>query len=155
MLVPQVAAAVRVPVLAAGGIMNGAGIAAALALGAAGAQLGTAFLLCPEAGVSPGYAAALASVGERGAMLTRAYTGRPARGVANRFMRETESVARDFPLYPVQRALTRDILERARALGRDDISYYWCGQGAPLARALPAAALIEILAAETAAALAP
>jgi nitronate monooxygenase len=153
-LVPQVSAAVKVPVLAAGGIMNGGGIAAALALGAAGAQMGTAFLLCPEAGISKGYAGALAAVAERGTMLTRAYTGRPARGVANRFMRELAAVAQDFPPYPVQRALTRDILERARGLGRDDISFYWCGQGAPLARALPAAKLIEILAAETAAALA-
>jgi nitronate monooxygenase len=96
----------------------------------------------------------MAAVAERGTMLTRAYTGRPARGVVNRFMRETESAARNFPPYPIQRALTRDILERARATGRDDISFYWCGQGAALARALPAAKLIETLADEAAAALA-
>jgi nitronate monooxygenase len=153
-LVPQVVDAVKIPVLAAGGIMDGRGIAAALTLGAAGAQLGTAFLLCPEAVLPKAHVAAMAAVGERGTLLTRAYTGRPARGVANRFMRETELAARDFPPYPVQRALTRDILERARSLGRDDIPFYWCGQGAALARALPAAALVETLAQETAAALA-
>jgi nitronate monooxygenase len=153
-LVPQIAAAVKIPVLAAGGIMNGGGIAAALALGAAGAQLGTAFLLCPEANLPKAHALAMALVAKRGTRLTRAYTGRPARGVANRFMRDMELAARGFPPYPIQRALTRDILERARALGRDDIPFYWCGQGAALARALPAATLVEALANETAAALA-
>ena len=90
-LVPQIVDAVRVPVIASGGIMDGRGIAAVLALGAAGAQLGTAFLTCEEAGVPDAYKQAFLDAHEDQTRITRAFSGRPARGIVNRFMREVEA----------------------------------------------------------------
>jgi nitronate monooxygenase len=147
-LVPQIAQRVRVPVLAAGGIMDGRAIAAALALGAAAAQLGTAFLLCPEAGTSAPYREALRSPAAQRTVVTRAFSGRPARGIRNRF---TDAFEREAPApFPLQQQLTRELRAEATRQGRADLMQLWAGQAAPLARALPAAELVRLLAAELA-----
>ena len=139
-LVPQVVSAVRVPVVAAGGIMDGRGVAAALALGAQAASLGTAFLLCPEAGTSAPYRAALRQARDDATVVTRAFSGRAARGLANRFTREMSGA----PLapYPVQNALTREIRAAAAKAGNADLLSLWAGQGARLAREVPAGELV-------------
>lgn len=141
-----VAARVRVPVLAAGGIMDGAGIRAALALGAEAVQLGTAFMLCPEAGTHPAHRTELASAAGRTTVVTRAFSGRAARGVRNRFTDAFERV--DAAPFPQQQGLTAELRAAAVALGRADLMQLWAGQGAPLARAMPAAALLRALADE-------
>jgi nitronate monooxygenase len=151
-LVPQVADAVDVPVIASGGIMDGRGVAAALALGASAVQLGTAFLTCPEAGTPAPYRRALLSAAEDSTRITAAFSGRPARGIDNRFLREMADA--DILPFPVQNALTRPLRARAAETGRSDLLSLWAGQGLRLARELPAGELVETLAAETQAALA-
>ncbi|WP_213525369.1 nitronate monooxygenase family protein [Paenibacillus sp. J31TS4] len=148
-LVPQAADAVRVPVIAAGGIMDGRGVAAALALGAAGAQLGSAFLACDESGAHPQHKAAVRAAADSGTSLTRAFSGKPARGVRNAFMAELDPAADTLPPYPVQNALTRDI--RQAAAKRDEPAYLslWAGQAAGLARTGRAEAIVEALVRET------
>ncbi len=153
-LVPQVADAVRVPVIAAGGIMDGRGIAAALTLGAAGCQLGTAFLSCPEAAIPAGYKARLRQARDDETVVTRAFSGRPARGLFNDYLRRLQPHQHEFPPYPIQNALTGDIRRAAAAADRPDYLSLWAGQGAPMSRALPAAELVATLAAETEQALA-
>lgn len=152
-LVPQIADAVRVPVVAAGGIMDGRGIAAALALGASAAALGTAFLACPESGASPPYKEAiLAARDDDGTTLTRAFSGRWARGLRNRF---TDALAAAPVLpYPLQNSLTSDLRREAAKAGKADLLSLWAGQGVPLARARPAAELLRELVRETEAAVA-
>jgi nitronate monooxygenase len=148
-LVPLVADAVSLPVVAAGGIMDGRGIAAALALGAAGVQMGTAFLACPESGAHRTYREAILSrAGEGDAtVLTRAFTGRLARGLANRF---TDALAAGPVLpYPVQNALTAELRQAAARAGRADLLGLWAGQAHGLARARPAGDLVRDLVAET------
>lgn len=152
-LTPQLADALDVPVIAAGGIMDGAGIAAALALGAAGAQLGTAFLRCPESGAHPAYKAAIAEAGEGDTRVTRTFSGRPARGIVNRFMDEMAAHEDDLPPYPVQNALTGDIRAAAAKQNRPEFMSLWAGQGVAMARDLPAAEVVRLLAEETQAAL--
>jgi nitronate monooxygenase len=154
-LVPQVADAVRVPVIASGGIMDGRGIAAALALGASGVQMGTAFLTCDEAGIPEAYKQAILAAGETETRLTRAFSGRPARGIVNRFMTEVDRAeAGDAILpFPLQNALTRPLRSAAARQGRAEFLSLWAGQGARLARRQPAAALVARLAEETAAAI--
>jgi nitronate monooxygenase len=142
-LVPQVVDAVSAPVVAAGGIVDGRGVAAALALGAEGAQLGTAFLFCSEAGAAPAWRRALR---ELPTIVTDAYTGRPARGARTIFVAELAAGPRPAP-FPVQGRLTGDF----RSL--DGYGWYLGGQSARLARELPAAELVANLAEETAAAL--
>ena len=152
-LLPQVADAVRVPVVAAGGIMDGRGVAAAFALGAQAASLGTAFLACPESGASRAYKEALlARSDDDPTTLTRAFSGRLARGLRNRF---TEEMA-DAPLlpFPLQNALTADLCREAEKAGKADLLSLWAGQGAPLARARGAAELVRELVRETEAAVA-
>jgi len=141
--------AVNVPVVAAGGIMDGAGIAAALALGAQAAQLGTAFVPCTESGLPPVYKQALLAVQEDETCITEKFSGKPARGIANRFMREMG--ARDAPqlVFPAQNALTGPLRAAAAKAGNADFIALWAGQAVPLARALPASELIAQLAAET------
>jgi nitronate monooxygenase len=151
-LVPQMADAVDVPVIASGGIMDGRGIAAALALGAAAVQLGTAFLTCPEAGTPAPYRRALLDSAEDSTRITPAFSGRPARGIDNRFLREMAD-AEILP-FPWQNALTRPLRTRAAELGRADLLSLWAGQGLRLVRELPAAELVRALVAETEAALA-
>jgi nitronate monooxygenase len=152
-LVPQVVDAVTVPVVASGGIMDGRGIAAALALGASAVQMGTAFLTCHEAGIPEAYKQAILAAGEHQTRLTRAFSGRPARGIVNRFMTEVEHAdAPDTILpFPLQNALTRPLRNAAAKQGRAEFLSLWAGQGVRLARRQPAAALIARLAKETAA----
>ncbi|HZS40062.1 MAG TPA: nitronate monooxygenase [Polyangia bacterium] len=145
-LVRQIAARMHVPVLAAGGIMDGAAIAAMLTLGASAVQLGTAFLLCPEAGTSAPYRAALRSPAAQRTVVTRAFSGRAARGIRNRFTDafENEQAAP----FPFQQQLTRELRAEATRQGRADLMQLWAGQAAPLARAMPAAELMKTLMAE-------
>lgn len=150
-LVPQVCDAVDIPVLAAGGIMDGRGVAAALGLGAGAAVLGTAFLRCPEAGTSVPHRRALAAAVETSTALTTSVTGRMARGIENRLMRDLRDVA--VPPYPVMHTLTAD-LRRAAALRDDpDLMSLWCGQGIRLGTELPAGELVRRLADDAAAAI--
>ncbi len=148
-LIPQLVDALDRPVIAAGGIMDGRGLAAVLALGAAAAQLGTAFLTCPESGIAPGFKELVPRTAAEGTALTRTFSGRLARGIENRFMRALAQHQGELPPYPVQLALMRDIVAAARAAGRLDLLALWSGQGAAMARALPAAHLIETLMTET------
>ena len=150
-LVPQMTDAVRVPVVASGGIMDGRGIAAALALGAAAAQMGTAFLTCDEAGIPEVYKQAILSAHEDGTRMTRAFSGRPARGIVNRFMTEVErdGDAAILP-FPLQNSLTRPLRTAAAKQGRAEFLSLWAGQGVRLARRQPAGELIARLARETA-----
>lgn len=149
-LVPQVVDAVRIPVLAAGGIADGRGLAAALALGADGAQMGTAFLTCPESGVHPGYKRALLAATEEDTAVTRAFSGKPARGLRNRFIEEMASREDELPDYPVQNAYTRDLRAAAAKQDRTEFMSLWSGQAARLARSESAAELVERTASEAA-----
>lgn len=145
-LVPQVVDAVRVPVIAAGGIADGRGLAAAFALGASGAQLGTAFLGCPEAPVMPLYRSQLRSAADDGTELTRAFTGRPARALRNRFITEMADVeALDFPL---QASVVGPLWRVPSDEGRAAFMPFWAGQAASLMRELPADQLVAKLVAE-------
>ena len=145
-LVRTIVRHVRVPVLAAGGIMDGAGIRAALSLGAAGVQLGTAFMCCPEAGTPPAHRRALTSEAARTTTVTRAFSGRAARGIRNHFVELFERV--EPAPFPQQQQLTADLRAAAVAQERIDLMQLWAGQGAPLIRALPAAELVQLLAQE-------
>jgi len=143
-LVPQIVQRTRRPVIAAGGIMDGRGIRAALALGAQAVQLGTAFMACPEAGTSAPHRAALASA--RTTVITRAFSGRPARGIRNR-MTDAFEAAPAAP-FPQQQQLTHELRRAATAQARPDLMQLWAGQGAPLIRSMPAAELVATLAIE-------
>ena len=151
-LVPLLCDAVDVPVIAAGGLMDGRGIAAALTLGAAAAQLGTAILLTPEAGTNAPYRAAVAAARETDTVFTSAFSGRAARGIRNRM--STELAGTPLPPYPVTNALTRTLRRVAAERGLADYLSLWAGQGLPQARALPTAELVAALVAETGAAFA-
>jgi nitronate monooxygenase len=146
-LVPQVAAAVRVPVIAAGGIADADGVRAAMDLGASGVQVGTAFLLCPEATTSAVHRAALASAGARHTALTNVITGRPARGIVNRLMRELGPMSPLAPAFPLASNAVAPLRQAAEARGRGDFSPLWAGQNASGCRALPAADVTRALAA--------
>jgi nitronate monooxygenase len=141
--------AVRVPVVAAGGIMDGAGIAAALALGAQGAQLGTAFLTCAESGASSVHKNAVLAARDDETLLTAKLSGRLARTLTNRYVREMNQ--RDAPClpFPAQNMLTGPLRAAAARRGIADFATLWAGQAAPLARELPAAELVHVLCAET------
>jgi nitronate monooxygenase len=153
-LVPQVADAVRIPVIAAGGIVDGRGIAAALILGATGVQLGTAFLTCAESGIPTAWKNSLRAAADNGTRVTRVFSGRPARGLVNAFMERLRADEQAVPSYPVQNALTGEIRTAAKHQGRLDHVALWAGQGVPLVRSLPAAAeLVRRLRDETEAAL--
>jgi nitronate monooxygenase len=152
-LVPQVVDAVSVPVIAAGGIADGRGIAAALMLGAAGVQLGTAFLGCPEAQLDPLYRATLLEARAAHTRITTVMTGRPARAIVTRFIEEMaaeEGRTLDFPL---QRALTGPLAKAGAARGTPEFMALWAGQAAPLIRPMPAAQLVATLVRETESAL--
>jgi nitronate monooxygenase len=142
-LLPAVADAVRVPVVATGGIADGRGVAAALLLGASAAQIGTGFLRCPEASLHPAHAAALGSTMPEDTMLSRGFSGRAGRTIATAYVRAASAPEAPPPApYPVQRALTAPM--RAAALKEGDVQRMqaWAGQSAALARAEPAAALM-------------
>jgi nitronate monooxygenase len=146
-LVPQVVDAVRVPVIAAGGIGDGRAIAAAFALGASGVQIGTAFLGCPEAVVSDPYRDALYRARDEDTRLTRIFTGRSARALRNRMIDEMGDA--EVLEFPAQLSLTRDLAQGASRAARTDFMPLWAGQAVPLIRNLPAATLIETLVAES------
>jgi len=141
--------AVRVPVIAAGGIMDGAGIAAALALGAQAAQLGTAFIPCPESGASQAHKDALLAAREDITSITEKFSGKPARGIANRFMREMNQADAAQLAFPAQNSVTGKLRAAAAKTGNPDFLAMWAGQALALSRALPAAELIARLETET------
>ena len=148
-LVPQIADAVKVPVIAAGGISDARGIVAALALGAAGAQIGTAYLFCPEAKISAPFRAALQAARDDATRLTNLMTGRPARGFANRVMREIGPMAEIAPEFPLAAGALAPLRAKAEERGSGDFSPLWSGQAAALGREMPAGALTVKLAQET------
>jgi nitronate monooxygenase len=138
-----------VPIIAAGGIMDGAGIVSALELGASGAQLGTAFIACPESGVDSGYRAALSSDAAYHTTMTRAISGRPARCLQNDFTQlGVAASAQRIPAYPLAYDAGKALNAAAKAKGVSTYGAQWAGQGAPLARLLPASQLIAALADE-------
>ncbi|MGZ5894099.1 MAG: NAD(P)H-dependent flavin oxidoreductase [Caldimonas sp.] len=145
-LLPQIVRAVRTPVIAAGGIADAAGVAAALSLGAALVQVGTAYLLCPEATTSRIHRDALASDAARHTALTRLFTGRPARGIVNRLIRELEASGLA-PEFPLAGAAIAPLRKAAEARGSGDFSPLWSGQNATGCRAVAAGELTRALAA--------
>ena len=147
-LVPQVVDAVKVPVVASGGIADARGIAAAFALGASAVQLGTAYLFCPEATISNPHRQALRAVKDDGTVLTNVFTGRPARGIANRLIREIGPMSDLAPAFPLASGPVLPLRARAEASGSGDFSPLWSGQASPLGRELPAGELTTRLARE-------
>lgn len=147
-LLPQIVDAVRVPVIAAGGIGDGRGIAAALVLGAQAAQLGTAYLFCPEAKLNPRHAAALPGAADDNTALTNLFSGRPARGIVNRLMRSLGPMNEAAPAFPLAGRALAPLRAQAEAQGRDDFTNLWSGQAARLATRLPAEDLTLKLAAD-------
>lgn len=145
-LLPQIVRAVNLPVIAAGGIADAQGVAAAMALGAAGVQIGTAYLLCPEATTSAIHRAALQSEAARHTALTNVFTGRPARGILNRVMREQGPLSAVAPAFPMATAAMAPLRAAAERLGQGDFSPLWAGQNASGCQALPAAELTRRLA---------
>lgn len=147
-LVRLIVRRVSTPVVAAGGIMDGAGIAAALALGAQAAQLGTAFIPCPESGAPRVHKESVLAAREDTTLITEKFSGKPARGLANRFMREMAARAAPQLPFPAQNALMGRLRAAAARAGNPDFVAMWAGQGVALSRALPAATLVATLEAE-------
>jgi len=145
-LLPQVVSAVKVPVIAAGGIADVRGVKAALALGAAGVQIGTAYLLCPEATISAIHRAALKSDAARHTALTNLFTGRPARGIMNKVMRELGPVSNLPPAFPLATTAIVPLRAKAEAAGSGDFSPLWSGQNATGCKQITAALLTRELA---------
>ena len=148
-LTRAIARSVRLPVVAAGGIMDGAGIAAALALGAQAAQMGTAFIPCPESGASQTHKDALLAAREDITAVTEKFSGKPARGIANRFMREMNRSGAAQLAFPAQNSVTGKLRAAAAKAGNPDFLAMWAGQGLAMSRVLPAAELIARLESET------
>lgn len=146
-LLPQVVRAVPCPVVAAGGIADAAGVAAAMALGAAGVQVGTAYLLCPECSTSPPHRAALQGQGARHTALTTLFSGRPARAIVNRLMRELGPLNAEAPPFPLAAAAIAPLRAAAEQAGSGDFSPLWCGQNASGCNPVPAAEITRELAA--------
>ena len=147
-LVPACVDALDIPVIAAGGIMDGRGITAALALGAQAVQLGTAFLACPESAITPAQRSAMAGAQASDTRLTRIFSGRPARGIINDAMRALAPHEADIPAYPIQNALMGPVRRAAAQAGDAEYIALWAGQGVGAARALAAGALAQALAQE-------
>jgi len=145
-LVPQVVDAVKIPVVAAGGIADGRGIAAAFALGACGVQIGSAYLRCPESKVIAPARVALAQAWDDSTVITNVMTGRPARGVANRVMRDAGPISPDAPAFPHAATALAPLKAAAEKLGRVDFTNLWAGQAIRLGREMPAAELTRALA---------
>jgi nitronate monooxygenase len=145
-LVPQVVDAVKVPVIAAGGIADGRGIAAAFALGAAGVQIGSAYLRCPESKVIAPARKMLAQAMDDSTVITNVMTGRPARGVANRVMREVGPMCPEAPAFPHSATALGPLKQAAEKLGKLDFTSLWAGQAVRLGREMPAAELTRALA---------
>ena len=147
-LIPRVVAAVRVPVIAAGGIADARGVAAALSLGASAVQIGTTYLLCPEATTSPVYRAALRSPDAEHTALTNLISGRPARGIVNRLMRELGPMSDLPPAFPLATPAVAPLRAAAEAKGMGDFSPLWAGQNSSGIKEIPAAELTQELAAD-------
>jgi nitronate monooxygenase len=145
-LVPQMVDAVKVPVIASGGIADGRGIAAAFALGAAGVQIGTAYLRCPESKVSAPARAALAQAMDDSTVITNVLTGRPARSVLSRLIREVGPISPDAPAFPHAATALAPLKAAAEKLGKDDFTTLLAGQAVRLGREMPAAELTRALA---------
>jgi nitronate monooxygenase len=145
-LVPQLVRALQVPVIAAGGIADASGVRAALALGAAAVQVGSAYLLCPETTIGPVHRAALGSDAARHTQLTSLFSGRPARGIVNRLMRELGPMAAQAPAFPLASAALVPLRAAAEARGLGDFTPLWCGQNASGCQVLPASDLTRRLA---------
>ncbi len=146
-LLPQIVRAVKLPVIAAGGIADTQGLAAAMALGAAGVQIGTAYLLCPEATTSAVHRAALKSEAARHTALTNLFTGRPARGIMNHVMKELGPISSAAPEFPLATSAIAPLRARAESEGSGDFSPLWSGQNASGCKEIPAARLTRELAA--------
>lgn len=146
-LLPQIVRAVNVPVIAAGGIADARGVAAAMALGAAGVQVGTAYLLCPEATTTAIHRAALKSEAARHTAVTNVFTGRPARGIVNRVIRELGPISPAAPAFPLATSAIAPLRAKAEAQGSGDFSPLWSGQNATGCKEIPAAELTRELAA--------
>jgi len=146
-LVPQIVDAVKVPVIAAGGVSDARGIAAALLLGASGVQIGSAFLHCPESKISAPHRAALKTVTDDGTALTNVISGRPARGIVNRLIREIGPINPVAPEFPLAAGALAPLRTKAEAAGSGDFSPMWSGQAAALGRVMPARELTQALAA--------
>jgi nitronate monooxygenase len=144
-LLPQMVDAVDVPVIAAGGIADAEGVAAAMALGAAGAQAGTVFLLCPEATTSQVHRAALKGPRAGHTALTNLFSGRPARGIMNRLMTELGPISTMTPAFPLAAGALAGLRKKAESLGSGDFSPLWCGQNVSGCREIPAAQLLKAL----------
>lgn len=147
-LLPQVADAVSIPVIAAGGIADARGVAAAFALGAAGVQIGTAYLFCPEANVSPMYRRALQQVPDTGTVVTNLFSGRPARGILNRYLRESGPMSDAALAFPYAATLVAPLRAASEKAGSVDYMQMWAGQAAGLAKAMPADQFTRELAAD-------
>lgn len=147
-LVPQVVDAVAMPVIATGGIADGRGIAACFALGAGGVQIGTAFLFTPESAISDAYRRALSTGRASDTRATNIITGRPARGLRNRLMREVGLIAEEAPDFPLAATASAPLRAAAEAKGSDEFTSLWAGQSVELGRAMPAGELTRLLAAE-------
>jgi nitronate monooxygenase len=145
-LLPQIVRAVKVPVIAAGGIADASGVAAALRLGACAAQVGTSYLLCPESMTSALHRASLSSECARHTAITNVFTGRPARGIVNRLIRELGPMSRLAPAFPLATAAIAPLRAKAEASGSSDFSPMWCGQNASGCRPIPAAQITRALA---------
>ncbi|MDB5989664.1 MAG: 2-nitropropane dioxygenase [Herbaspirillum sp.] len=146
-LVPQIVQAVKLPVIAAGGIVDAKGVSAAMALGAAGVQIGTAYMLCPEATTSALHRAALKSVAARHTALTNLFTGRPARGIINRIMKELGPISSATPAFPLATSAIAPLRAKAESQGSDDFSPLWSGQNASGCKEISAADLTREFAA--------
>ena len=148
-LVSQIVNAVKLPVIACGGIADARGIVAALALGAAAVQLGTAYLLCPEATLSAVHRQALKKLKDDGTALTNVFSGRPARGIVNRLIREVGPMSPLAPPFPLASSAIAPLRKQSEAAGSEDFAQMWSGQAGRLCRELPAGELTRQLAAET------
>lgn len=144
-LVPQIVRAIRLPVIAAGGIADARGVAAVMQLGAVGAQIGTAYMLCPEATTSAVHRAALKSVTADHTALTNLFTGRPARGIVNRLMRERGPLNDCTPAFPLAVSAIAPLRAKAEAMGSGDFSPLWAGQNVTGCKEIPAAELTREL----------
>ena len=145
-LLPQVVDAVRLPVIAAGGIADARGIAAAFMLGASAVQIGTAYMLCPEASTSPMHRALLKAGTDDGTALTNLFTGRPARGIVNRLMRDVGPISDEADAFPLSGGPLMPLKAAAEAQGGTDFTALWSGQASALAQELPAGKLTRLLA---------
>lgn len=147
-LLPQIVDAVKIPVIAAGGIADARGILAAFALGASAVQSGTAYLLCPESTIAPVYRQALKKNPETA--ITNIFSGRPARGIVNRIVRELGPMSQLAPQFPLAGSAIAPLRKKSEQSGSEDFAQMWCGQAAALCRELPAGELTRLLAAEIA-----